>query len=310
VDFSKLREGDVLLFTAKPGNFTSWAICYLTGAPVSHAAIYYDADQNTMIEELEPSIEESELDFEHRFSDRKMFVRRLNDATLDLAPVLEAAKGYLNDEEPYAEAGLYLVGLLLIYKKFTPSGWLQKVTIKILKKLTLTVTKFLDSKEYPDKLPMFCSQFVAQCYEDAGEDYTLEFKDPILKSASGTKHLLDRTLERMEGEKDLEKALQRMAPSEDLDQTSEELCEELKRALEEIDGNETEGEIEEELHNAIVWFTHAHHQRSMGEKPLEELTKQHIHRALRYQKAMEPLFVSPGDLYENCTNLHEIDTSL
>ncbi|EDW2056673.1 hypothetical protein L8Z36_001435 [Salmonella enterica] len=39
---SELRPADVLLFSPEKKSFISWAITFLTDAPVSHAALYFN----------------------------------------------------------------------------------------------------------------------------------------------------------------------------------------------------------------------------------------------------------------------------
>lgn len=46
-----------------------------------------------------------------------------------LSPVIEKAQNYLNNAEPYDHSGLYTVGLLLVYKKFTPNTPVKKTML-------------------------------------------------------------------------------------------------------------------------------------------------------------------------------------
>lgn len=87
-----------------------------------------------IIEETPPQVTTN--DASPRFKDREIHVRRLNKADeLALTPVIDAATNYLNEKEPYDKSGLYIIGVLLIYKRFTPDTFLQKVIVKILKRL-------------------------------------------------------------------------------------------------------------------------------------------------------------------------------
>lgn len=54
MQINELKEGDILLFSAEKGSFISWAITFLTNVPVSHAAMYYNANKQSIIEETPP----------------------------------------------------------------------------------------------------------------------------------------------------------------------------------------------------------------------------------------------------------------
>ena len=92
-----LKPGDVLLFSAEKGSFISWAITFLTDAPVSHAAMYFDKQEQTIIEETPPQVAINHAP--ERFKGREIHVRRFK-KDLPLTPVINASKNYLNDEEP------------------------------------------------------------------------------------------------------------------------------------------------------------------------------------------------------------------
>lgn len=173
-----LKPGDILLFSAEKGSFISWAITYLTDASVSHAAMYYNDKERSIIEETPPQVTTNNAD--KRFEGRKINVRRLKE-DLPIGPVIEASTSYLNDKEPYANSGLYIVGLLLMYKKFAPDNLVQKAMVKIFKKITVSIVKYLENYQYPDKSPMVCSQFVAQCYAKAGDKYKLKIEHGVLQ---------------------------------------------------------------------------------------------------------------------------------
>jgi hypothetical protein len=144
MNINDIKTGDILLFSPEKGSFISWAITFLTDAPVSHAAMFYNEENQSIIEETPPQVKVS-LAVE-RFKDREIYVRRLNvKEDLPLSPVVKKATGYLNDTEPYDKSGLYMVGLLLIYKKFTPNTFAKKVMVKILKKISASIIKHIQS---------------------------------------------------------------------------------------------------------------------------------------------------------------------
>ena len=128
MNINDLKAGDILLFSPEKGSFISWAITYLTDAPVSHAAMFYEEKSQSIIEETPPQVAINHA--AERFEGREIYVRRLNSKEdLPLSPVIEKAQNYLNNAEPYDHSGLYTVGLLLVYKKFTPNTPVKKTMI-------------------------------------------------------------------------------------------------------------------------------------------------------------------------------------
>ena len=59
LSLSDLRPADVLLFSPEKKSFISWAITFLTDAPVSHAALYFNSTPPTIIEETPPQVSEN-----------------------------------------------------------------------------------------------------------------------------------------------------------------------------------------------------------------------------------------------------------
>ena len=56
MDIKDIKTGDILLFSPEKGSFISWAITFLTDAPVSHAAMFYNEDNQSIIEETPPQV--------------------------------------------------------------------------------------------------------------------------------------------------------------------------------------------------------------------------------------------------------------
>lgn len=308
MQISDLEPGDVLLFSAEEGSFLSWAITFLTDMPVSHAAIFYDKAAGILVEESIPRIRT--MDAKERFGNRTITVRRLdNREGLSMSPVLDAAGGYLNELEPYGLDNLYLVGLLLMYKRFTPDTWKRKVVIKILKKVTAGIVEFVNRHKHAGKLPMVCSQFVTQCFDDAGPDYRLRFAHKVLLGASHPGgNLLDRILEHGESRTALTTAELLNAPAGHHPETAEELCGELKKAFE-APGEQGEVDLTDELHEAVHRFSQAHYLLRTGESPDPEADRAGAaHPALLLMKEDEKIFITPGDLLRNCTNLETVGT--
>lgn len=286
-----LHPADVLLFSPEKKSFISWAITFLTDAPVSHAAMYFDACPPTIIEETPPQVATNPA--EKRFSGRTIHVYRHTTASA-LTPVTHAARQHLNNQEPYDHAGLYMVGLLLMYKKFSITSPKQQVIIRILKKLTATIAQFIQQQQTPGKHPMVCSQFVAQCFEDAGSAFRLQFRHATQLDSAIGETLLDKAADWM----------QQRQPSFTHDEmntaaetaSDEALCEALHDAF--LDNSApTTPAMTDALAEAIYQFAQAH--ASLVQ--LDTTTTRFD--PLAALRANNNMFVAPGDLMRHCTNL-------
>lgn len=162
-----LQPGDVLLFSYEKDDFISSMIAFLTDSSVSHAAMGYATTPCQIVEETPPRV--CVNDAAERFRGRTITVRRLKDRTLPVAPLVAAANAHLNNLEPYSDAGLYLLGVVLLAKKFVPKVNQEATLERLLELCCVALTTFLDSRKDPQKLPMTCSHFVSQCYADAAK---------------------------------------------------------------------------------------------------------------------------------------------
>lgn len=275
MNIKDLKSGDVLLFSAEKGSFISWAITFLTKAPVSHAAMFYNEKESTIIEETPPQVAINNAN--ERFKGRDIYVRRLN-KNLPLTPVIETSTSYLNDKEPYDDKGLYMVGVLLMYKRFTPNTIVQKAIVKILKKITFSINKYINEHKNPNKLPMVCSQFVAQCYAKAGDEYQLKIDSGILsktlESESNSHNIISQVIQKIDNGERINAPVLLASSSELKEETflsGEELCKELKEALE-ISSNETFTGITHELTEAVCQFSHAHHCSNLITTPINTMS--------------------------------------
>jgi hypothetical protein len=302
-----LKIGDILLFSPEKGSFISWAITYLTDAPVSHAAMFYDEEKQLIIEETPPQVKLSSA--AERFKDREIYVRRLKE-DLPLSPVIGVSTSYLNAAEPYAMSGLYMVGLLLIYRKFTPNTKTQKVIVKILKKLTASIVEYINEHENPGKLPMVCSQFVAQCYDDAGDKYQLIIDNGILQKMTATKDntsVLDNVIEvinsgqRMKLQTSL---VPNLEVQDDSSSSGEELCEELKESFN-LTTSETTAEISDELVDAVAQFAYAHYLSDSGKNQTKNISQEDATKVLQKLNNYKNMFTFPGDLLDHCDSLRD-----
>lgn len=192
-----LKKGDVLLFSVLQGDTISSLIGLLTGSDVSHAALYADEEKETLLEATgeHPVLENPAR---QRFAGRTIHVYR-NRNLSSLEPVVETGRKYLQQKLPYG--GIYMLGLLLITSKYSRFRWDRETAAAAVCLLASTyqVLRSLLEGSHPTA---FCSQFVAKCYEEAGEPYQLHYKQPVipLDAATGPEgqSLLSKALEEME----------------------------------------------------------------------------------------------------------------
>lgn len=181
-----LRSGDVILFPPHKGDFIAWAIAFLTDGEVNHAALCYPnpAGELQVAESilkdglvLNPFPQTINIDYPLR-------IARLKNQT-DLTPVLKAAENYLNQKNSYPNFNLGLLGVLLLFKKFAPTTLQNKIIYQFAALVAVKLMKFIQQQKHPGHCPMSCSQFVAQCFTDAGTGYNLEF-DKLVADFSAT----------------------------------------------------------------------------------------------------------------------------
>lgn len=286
-----LQAGDVLLFSAEEGSWISKAITWLTDAPVSHAAMTYQIPTK-MIEETPPAVRVAEATM--RFPGRTIHVMRLNKPIDDFKPVMDVAAQYLNGEAPYATNNLYLLGILLLYKKFTPSDTTQKVIMRILKRLTQRLLNAINQHKYPDKHPMVCSQFVFECYQEAGKAFQLTIKSGNLQSDNTRTSLLHKAFKHKPQSSQLGALQSEQASDEDL-------AKELFEAM----NNEAllaSGTVADELLDVIHDFATVLH----GVSQQVELEKADSKQGIAILQAQSSMFVTPGDLLQHCPELRHI----
>ena len=288
MDVRDLKAGDVLLFSPEEGSWISKAITWLTDAPVSHAAMTYQIPTK-MVEETPPAVRVAEATM--RFPGRTVHVMRLNKWQDDFKPVMDVAAKYLNGEAPYAMNNLYLLGILLIYKKFTPSDTTQKIVLKILKRITEKLLDAINQMKYPDKHPMVCSQFVFECYQEAGKAFQLTIKKGNLQTENTRTSLLEKAFKHKRKESQLSALKAESASDEDL-------AKQLYHAMD----DETmlaSGAVSDELLDGIHDFAQALHAVSQQ----LDLEKADSKQGIAILQAQSSMFVTPGDLLRHCPEL-------
>lgn len=197
LSINELKKGDVLLFSVLQGDIISSLIGLLTNSDVSHAALYADEEKQTLLEATgeHPVLENPARE---RFAGRTVHVYR-NRALPSLDPVVETGRKYLQQKLPYG--GIYLLGLLLVTSKYCRFRW-DRETAGAAICLLASTYQALRSLLEGSHPTAFCSQFVAKCYEEAGEPYRLHYKQPVIPldacAGNGERSLLLEALEEMD----------------------------------------------------------------------------------------------------------------
>ncbi|MCD8167796.1 MAG: hypothetical protein LUE94_00465 [Clostridiales bacterium] len=111
----------------------------------------------------------------------------------DPAPLVAAAKRYLDEDVQYDYPDLIFFAGLLIYRAVRPTPRWQKITDLILNMACRELDKLLNKVIHKGNVPvMVCSQLVYQCYADCGTDYRIILKDGLLETGlPGTIRLAD-----------------------------------------------------------------------------------------------------------------------
>ena len=197
LSINELKKGDVLLFSVLQGDIISSLIGLLTNSDVSHAALYADEEKQTLLEATgeHPVLENPARE---RFAGRTIHVYR-NRALPSLDPVVETGRKYLQQKLPYG--GIYLLGLLLVTSKYCRFRW-DRETAGAAICLLASTYQALRSLLEGSHPTAFCSQFVAKCYEEAGEPYQLHYKQPVIPldacAGDGERSLLLEALEEID----------------------------------------------------------------------------------------------------------------
>lgn len=166
-----MEAGDVLLFSVLKGDFISSMIGILTNSDVSHAALFADEDKKTILEATGDSpVLENEAAL--RFEGRDIYVCRRR-VPLDAAPVISAGRHHVDARTMYG--GIYTLGALLVLSKYARIRWDAETSKAAIALLAATYSVLRSWLERGDA-KVFCSQFVAQCFEEAGERYRLHFE--------------------------------------------------------------------------------------------------------------------------------------
>ena len=305
METTDLNPSDVLLFSGVEESFISKAIMYLTDAPVSHAALYY-REPKKIIEATPPAVQVTETD--KRFPGRTITVMRdVRPGLGSLEEVLKKADIYLNDEQPFGMSNLYTLAVIMVYAKFAPRSPMKKVMIKILKRVTVTITDAINRRTHPGKKPMTCSQFIYQCFDDAARRLKIVGAPipPGLKSRAS--NAVDWAIE-VAGLQRSSGSLQTLeGPANGLpikpEETDEMLAKELYEELKKSDATteSADGQISE-LDQELIFEID-----KLGRQVSSERMEGRLD-GLTFLKDNHAYFVSPGDLFNYCEDLKKVGT--
>lgn len=191
LSFNDLLPGDVLVMHADRAKSISHLdmhqletelILLLTDSDVSHGAIYYGGDtDHFLIDDGRKGVGKHLLTVAGE-NPAKWYVRRLKTES-NLRPVLARADYYNTQKTAYDWELLILIALLLVFKKVTPDTAYYQSILLFLKKVVVTLDQVTHN---PDTDYFICSQFVATCYAQAGENYQLNVKNGSLQSSLKT----------------------------------------------------------------------------------------------------------------------------
>jgi hypothetical protein len=304
MELSDLKQGDILLFTSD-GSFISNLITILTKSKVSHSAMVYTPDCTQVIESCTNGIGTSII--AEQYKGRTACVRRYK-VDENFQPVLNAGTIYLNNHEPYNFTDMLGVGLLLIVRRSNhPTTAKQKIIVQIVNKLTASLIDYVNSRIHPGQHPMVCSQFVTQCYQDAGAAYQLQFSNLVINDNDKSNpklSILDRVLAsgKLASLKGSKQALISPVASFPSDES---LLKELYDTIL-LEENNIElllndtAALSDELTQAVSNFAIA-----IQRVYASNIGNPDSLSALNYLK-VQNMFVLPEDLFSNCTSLEDM----
>ncbi len=239
---SNLQSGDILVFEAGD-NWLSKCIAKLTDSNVSHAAMCYQ--DGTMVEMSSKGIVCSTC--REGADGSSAYLLRLHSEP-DSAPLLAAAKNYLDEGVYYDYPDLVLFAGLIIYRAVRSTQRWQKIVDYILELACAELDKMINKLVHKDgKKAMVCSQLVYQIYLDCGEAYKIQIHDGLLQNGAvqedmlpGQVCLAELAAKRGSASADKAAAVDSLTPAEFPEPDMETICKELYGAMEESGQEDSE----------------------------------------------------------------------
>lgn len=313
ITLEDLKDGDVLVMQGPKG----WgdmslhlaldkAIMWLTDSDVTHGAIYLGDIDGThyLIDDGLKGIARHTMTLDGG-EPVLWYVRR---PTVDapLTPVLDVAKKYEDEPTAYDWELLAMVGFLLLFKKMTDNDAYHKALLEFM----MSVVSYIDKNTHKSGTRYFiCSQYVATCFEEAGDKYALDIVNGNLQTKSMAEGvtLIDYCLT---NSKLVSDNIDLMAG----ETVSEPTGEDIKALIEAYTNTDSLMSMDEhnQLFSQLVNVTDTFlelffevNASALGLKPTDwDSAEKRFSLAKKYQAD----FVTPADLKSHCANLKDIGT--
>lgn len=190
------EPGDVLLFTSDDSHIDR-IICLLTDSDVAHSALFYGKDVDGkdilvdaatrcgiaghQMEVLPPERTAPGGKTSPSWAERDIYVHRLKTPPPFPSELFPAARGYSLENNGFNFTGLIEVGLLLLFRMGPRPGRIMKLLRELLEMLTDELGNLHPMPGTgTGSHPMYCSQFVCQCFSDAKRPLKIDKTGPAL----------------------------------------------------------------------------------------------------------------------------------
>ncbi|AAK80431.1 hypothetical protein BJV85_001408 [Clostridium acetobutylicum] len=306
IKISDLKKGDILLFSPLYSSLESRLISLITNAPVTHSALSY-YDNSKIAEEIAPNAQVNNI--RSRVGNRKITVMRLNSYNKDMTKVVNEAEKYIIDKVPYSEPGLIFGAVFMLFKRAIIGENLQRTLIPMMKIIISNIIRLLDKGVYHDNHPMVCSQFIFNCYENAGEEYKLIIDNKLQKTtlleqvqkyinenSTALENKLTKDISEINSKNHFEKL--------DREVIIKEIYREFKK--DKCFGFITRRSYLEEFVLTVHEFCSVLNyffNNSRADKLIENSDRGLVSKSIGAMIKDEAYFVTPGDLLNNCRNL-------
>lgn len=319
-----LQKGDMILFF-RGDTWLSKSISYLTGAEVTHASMVYSED--SIIEILAGGVQITKIALKDSEQDAKKAYLMRHIPELDFQPLKDSADAYLNADIKYDFTGLYLLGGLLIYKKFVPSPRFLNCTGIILEAGLLLLNRFIRKEFLHDSgKAMVCSQFIYQLFYDCGGDYRIPIVDGCLSVNNRTNKpetlLTPKTCPTEEIcladllALDMKQDMASMEEDNDLLFTVSEADIDSPSFMEDVakelyftltgSSSESENDTATAANGLFAKSTHINHVLSLARKFLDK--SRQLQEKIGLSLPLDAMFVTVADLAYHAPSLQKIDT--
>lgn len=306
-----LEPGDVLLFKSDDSHIDR-IILLLTDSDVAHSALFYgsdilvDAATRCGIAGHQVQVLPGQTAPGGKTSppcpEREIYVHRLKETPPLPSGLLPAARGYTLQNNGFNFMGLIHVGLLLLYRMGPRPGRILKLIAELLEMLTSELGNLHPKPGTgTGPHPMYCSQFVCQCFADAKRPLQIDKPGKTLVPSTTMLDWIVRG-----------SASFAVVPSEaaktsrpagrTLERIVEELCDALSSEAKSPDQSfaAASGSPSPDLIRATIKFGEALQQAQEMDGSKGRLA------GLSYLKKLQDDYVTPADLRKRCRSLTDI----